>query len=98
MKKRSFKYNFCNFAHTIIQSRNMKKLSLTFTITLSIIMAIMGCRRNPQTLPVEVLPTEDQTQFVAITDAVPDAILEIRYYSTYKFVGARVHGYHAPVA
>ncbi len=76
----------------------MKKLSLTFTITLSIVMAIMGCRRSPQTLSVEVLPTEDQTQFVAITDAVPDAILEIRYYSTYNFVGARIDGYQAPVA
>ena len=76
----------------------MKKPSLTFAIALGIVMAIMGCRRNPQTLPVEVLPTENQTQFVAITDVVPDAILEIRYYSTYNFVGARIDGYQAPVA
>ena len=36
--------------------------------------------------------------FVAITDVVPDAILEIRYYSTYNFVGERIDGYEAPFA
>ena len=49
-------------------------------------------------LTVEVLPTEDKSQFVNITDVVPDAILEIRYYSTYNFVGARVDGYEQPMA
>jgi len=29
---------------------------------------------------------------------VPDAILEIRYYSTYNFVGDRIDGYEEPVA
>ena len=42
--------------------------------------------------------TDDSSQFVNITDVVPDAILEIRYYSTYNFVGARIDGYEAPVA
>ena len=36
--------------------------------------------------------------FVALAEAVPDAILEIRYYSTYNFVGDRVDGYERPVA
>ena len=36
--------------------------------------------------------------FVAITDVVPDAILEIRYYSTYNFVGIRIDGYEQPIA
>ena len=43
-------------------------------------------------------PTDDASQFVNITDVVPDAILEIRYHSTYNFVGARVDGYEEPVA
>ncbi|MBQ9185742.1 MAG: hypothetical protein IJ151_07730 [Bacteroidales bacterium] len=43
-------------------------------------------------------PTEDSSRFVAITDVVPDAILEIRYYGTYNFVGARIDGYLAPTA
>ena len=44
------------------------------------------------------LPEEDSSDFVTITDVVPDALLEIRYYSTYNFVGARVDGYLQPTA
>jgi len=36
--------------------------------------------------------------FVYLTEAVPDTILEIRYYSTYNFVGDRIDGYERPVA
>lgn len=36
--------------------------------------------------------------FVYVADTVPDTILEIRYYSTYNFVGARVDDYLSPVA
>ena len=46
----------------------------------------------------QLSPTEDASQFVNLADAVPDAILEIRYYSTYNFVGTRVDGYQEPVA
>jgi D-alanyl-D-alanine dipeptidase len=41
--------------------------------------------------------TDDASQFVNLTDAVPDAILEVRYFSTYNFVGTRVDGYLEPV-
>ena len=41
---------------------------------------------------------EDSSQFVTLTDAVPDAILEIRYFGTYNFVGARIDGYLEPTA
>ena len=40
----------------------------------------------------------DDSDFVLLSEAVPDAILEIRYYSTYNFVGDRIDGYEAPVA
>ena len=46
----------------------------------------------------QLLSTDDASQFVNVADVVPDAILEIRYYSTYNFVGARVDGYEEPVA
>ena len=36
--------------------------------------------------------------FVNITDVIPDVILEIRYHSTYNFVGDRVDGYDEPTA
>lgn len=43
-------------------------------------------------------PEEDSSGFVYVTDVIPDAILEIRYYSTYNFIGDRIPGYEAPVA
>ncbi len=36
--------------------------------------------------------------FVPLAEAVPDAILEIRHYSTYNFVGERIDGYEQPYA
>lgn len=45
-----------------------------------------------------ILPEEDSSGFVLVTDVVPDAILEIRYYSTYNFIGDRIPGYEEPVA
>lgn len=45
-----------------------------------------------------VSPAMDASDFVLLSDAVPDAILEIRYYSTYNFVGDRIDGYEEPVA
>ena len=42
--------------------------------------------------------TDDASGFVVITDIVPDAILEIRYYSTYNFIGTRIDGYDEPTA
>lgn len=41
---------------------------------------------------------EDPSGFVVLTDVVPDVILEIRYYSSFNFVGTRVDGYEQPVA
>lgn len=37
--------------------------------------------------------SKDSSDFVRLSEAVPDVILEPRYYSTYNFVGARVDGY-----
>ena len=36
--------------------------------------------------------------FVHLAEAVPDAILEIRYYATYNFIGDRIRGYEKPTA
>ena len=42
--------------------------------------------------------SDEASGFVLLTDAVPDALLEIRYFSTYNFVGDRIDGYEQPVA
>jgi len=36
--------------------------------------------------------------FVLVSEAVPDVILEIRYHSTFNFVGQRIDGYEQPIA
>ena len=42
--------------------------------------------------------TMDPSGFGLLTDFVPSAILEIRYFSTYNFIGERIDGYEEPVA
>jgi len=42
--------------------------------------------------------SDDSSGFVLLSEAVPDVILEIRYYSTYNFVGDRIDGYEEPLA
>ena len=42
--------------------------------------------------------TMDASGFVLLADYVPGIIQEIRYYSTYNFVGERIDGYEEPCA
>lgn len=35
--------------------------------------------------------------FVSVSEVIPDVLLDVRYYSTYNFVGERVDGYEAPL-
>lgn len=48
-------------------------------------------------LNVEV-SSRDSSGFVKLSEYIPDVLQEIRYYSTYNFVGERVDGYGAPSA
>ena len=42
--------------------------------------------------------SKDSSGFVLLSEAVPDAFLDVRYYSTYNFVGDRIAGYEEPLA
>ena len=81
---------------------NRSKLGMLIALTLltlGIIVVTIGVdskRRKRKEALVEI--TADTSQFVTLTDVVPDAILEIRYYGTYNFVGTRIDGYLAPTA
>lgn len=70
----------------------IKKISL---MALVITLIATSCKQRDA---IKVTPEEDTSQFVMITDVIPDAILEIRYYSTYNFIGERIPGYEAPIA
>ena len=40
----------------------------------------------------------DPSGFVVLADYVPGIVQEIRYYSTYNFIGERINGYEEPCA
>ena len=65
----------------------MKRVLISLSLALVFTMA---CNQIP--------PQEDRSQFVPITEVVPDVILEIRYFGTYNFVGDRIDGYLEPKA
>lgn len=55
-------------------------------------LILTGCYRDSHK------DVEFHNKMVILTDVIPDAILEIRYYGTYNFVGTRIDGYDQPVA
>lgn len=40
----------------------------------------------------------DTSDFIVLAEYIPSVIQEIRYYSTYNFIGDRIDGYEQPVA
>ena len=42
--------------------------------------------------------TMDPSGFVILGDFIPQIVQEIRYYSTYNFIGDRIDGYEEPIA
>ena len=71
----------------------MKRL---FFVIAAAMLLTASC--NPKNNEKPLAPEEDRSDFVVITDVVPDVILEIRYYGTYNFVGTRIDGYLQPPA
>ena len=77
----------------------MKQTKLWMLAAIFIIcgMSIVSCFSDTKK-SAAVSATDDASQFVTITDVVPDVILEIRYFGTYNFVGTRIDGYEEPTA
>ena len=71
----------------------MKPTKVLLLLTITVMLAACSSTTADK---VKVLPEDDASGFVVLTDVVPDAILEVRYYGTYNFVGARVDGYLEP--
>lgn len=63
-------------------------------VTIAIILGIT----NKENIKSTSIEPSNSSDFVLLSDVVPDAILEIRYYSTYNFVGDRIDGYEEPCA
>ena len=78
--------------------RSHSAILLLIVLLLLFCMAAIVLRSKKDTSSMTPAPAEDVSQFVTLTDAVPDAILEIRYFGTYNFVGQRIDGYEEPTA
>ena len=42
--------------------------------------------------------SDDASGFVSIGEVIPDVLLDIRYYSSFNFIGERIDGYEEPAA
>ena len=73
----------------------MKKYIYTFALALVALFCATACSSDEEK---ELSPEMDSSQFVLISEHIPDVILEIRYYGTYNFIGERIPGYLEPVA
>ncbi|MCL2065292.1 MAG: M15 family metallopeptidase [Candidatus Cloacimonetes bacterium] len=73
-----------------MNKRNFYSLALLICI----LFLHSSCVNQHETLHLNQLPEG----FVYVTDIVPDVILEIRYFSTYNFIGSRIDGYLSPIA
>ena len=70
----------------------MKNRSLQICVCLVLVLALL-LSGGAATANGE---SDGSEGFVLLSEAVPDVILEVRYYSTYNFVGERVDGYEEP--
>lgn len=96
------KVRFSNKEKVKIMLKIRKLTCLLLCVLFSCCFAL-GCTTAPapqqKTMTDQgMLFSDDSSDFVLLAEAVPDAILEIRYYSTYNFVGDRIKGYEQPVA
>ena len=72
-----------------IAPMKIKKLCLPLTVLLLLFASCAAARG---------ISPHDSSGFVDLSEAVPDAVLEIRYHSDYNFVGERIDGYEEPRA
>lgn len=77
-----------------------KTLAICFALILfvCIVGASFGANATSSADKEVIKFSNDSSDFVLLSDVVPDAILQIRYYSTYNFVGDRIDGYEQPTA
>ena len=77
----------------------MRKTISNKRLAAALLAALIGTMGGASAVVAEdVTLSDDASDFVLLSEAVPDAILEIRYYSTYNFVGDRIDGYEQPTA
>lgn len=76
----------------------MKKSTLFILSAWMLGALAVSCTEKTTEVAGENNQATESAGFVNITDVVPDVILEVRYFGTYNFVGARIDGYEQPTA
>ena len=61
-----------------------------FIIIISIFVAHSGSE--------EINPIFDNSEFVIINEEIPEILTELRYYTSFNFIGEKIDGYEEPVA
>jgi D-alanyl-D-alanine dipeptidase len=56
-----------------------------------IVIGLFSCQQAPES------PADARQQFVSIAEVIPNVVLDVRYYSSDNFVGAKVDGYRDSV-
>ncbi len=74
---------------------NYYKMKNSLLFPLLCLAVFSSCKQVNEAV---VAPEEDTSQFVLLSDVIPDVIFEMRYYSTYNFIGDRIPGYEQPIA
>jgi len=59
-------------------------------------LLLTGCALAPRAERSGVR-SDDSSGFVVLSEAVPDVLVDARYYGTYNFIGSRIPGYEEPV-
>lgn len=72
----------------------MKKIKQLLYMAAAILIITFSC------LPAaaKTAAITDASDFVVVSDQIPDVLQEIRYYSAYNFVGSHIDGYDEPLA
>lgn len=70
----------------------MKCFKMLAGVLLALMLLVTPAAAQKSTSP------DDSSGFVVLAEVAPDIIQEIRYHSTYNFVGDRIDGYYAPCA
>ena len=75
----------------------MFRRTMIVLLSMLSVTSLYACKTNKE-IESDIKYSDDSSDFVDLSKVVPDAILEIRYYSTYNFIGDRIDGYQQPLA
>ena len=68
------------------------------TLNAGYVLNQSACSKEHGSSEDNVHLSDDSSGFVSLSEAVPDVLPDIRYYSSFNFIGERIDGYEEPLA